>query len=84
MRIPTIKNRVPKSPLKLSLSEANLPLRTINALENAGIFTIEDILHCLPKDLLKIDNFGEKALTEVFKALKNLGFKREGSHSAAA
>lgn len=64
--------------LKMSTAEIKLSVRTTNCLEERGIFTVEDLLNCTPKDLLSISNFGEKTLEEVYKALENFGFYRKG------
>ncbi|MDR1383171.1 MAG: hypothetical protein LBJ67_04885 [Planctomycetaceae bacterium] len=62
--------------LKLNTSEIGLSVRTTNCLEEQGIFTVENLLHCSPDDLLSISNFGEKTLEEVYQSLENLGFYR--------
>lgn len=68
--------------LEMSTAEIGLSVRTTNCLEERGIFTVEDLLHCTREDLLGISNFGEKTLEEVYKALEGIGFfrkaKREG------
>ena len=68
--------------LEMSTAEIGLSVRTTNCLEERGIFTVEDLLHCTREDLLSISNFGEKTLEEVYKALEGIGFcrksKREG------
>jgi DNA-directed RNA polymerase subunit alpha len=51
-------------------------------LEERGIFTVEDLLNCTPKELLSISNFGEKTLEEVYKALKSVGFQRKSAATA--
>jgi DNA-directed RNA polymerase subunit alpha len=63
--------------LEMSTAEIGLTVRTTNCLEERGIFTVEDLLHCTPQDLLSISNFGEKTLEEVYKALEGIGFRRE-------
>jgi len=62
--------------LEMSTAEIGLTVRTTNCLEERGIFTVEDLLHCTPQDLLSISNFGEKTLEEVYKALEGIGFRR--------
>ena len=62
--------------LQMSTAEIGLAVRTTNCLEERGIFTVHDLLHCTREDLLSISNFGEKTLEEVYKALENFGFKR--------
>jgi DNA-directed RNA polymerase subunit alpha len=64
--------------LDMSTAEIGLSVRTTNCLEEKGIFTVNDLLHCTPEDLLSISNFGEKTLEEVYKALEGIGFFRKG------
>ena len=63
--------------LEMSTAEIGLSVRTTNCLEERGIFTVNDLLHCTRDDLLSISNFGEKTLEEVYKALEEVGFYRE-------
>ena len=65
--------------LDMSTAEIGLSVRTTNCLEERGIFTVNDLLHCTRDDLLSISNFGEKTLQEVYKALEGIGFYRGGS-----
>lgn len=62
--------------LEMSTAEIGLTVRTTNCLEERGIFTVNDLLHCTRDDLLSISNFGEKTLEEVYKALESIGFYR--------
>lgn len=62
--------------LAMSTAEIGLSVRTTNCLEERGIFTVHDLLHCSREDLLSISNFGEKTLEEVYKALESIGFYR--------
>lgn len=62
--------------LEMSTAEIGLAVRTTNCLEEKGIFTVNDLLHCTREDLLSISNFGEKTLDEVYKALEEIGFNR--------
>ena len=64
--------------LEMSTAEIGLSVRTTNCLEERGIFTVRDLLHCTRKDLLEISNFGEKTLEEVYAALETVGFYRNG------
>ncbi len=70
--------------LEMSTAEIGLAVRTTNCLEERGVFTVHDLLHCTREDLLSISNFGEKTLEEVYKALENVGFYRPGRESAVA
>src|SRR5262249_4122052 len=65
-----------KDKLEMSTAEIGLAVRTTNCLEERGVFTVNDLLHCTREDLLSISNFGEKTLEEVYKALENVGFYR--------
>lgn len=70
--------------LEMSTAEIGLAVRTTNCLEEKGVFTVNDLLHCSPEDLLSISNFGEKTLEEVYKALEGVGFYRPARKQAAA
>lgn len=67
-----------KEKLEMSTAEIGLAVRTTNCLEEKGVFTVNDLLHCTRDDLLSISNFGEKTLEEVYKALEGIGFYRPG------
>ena len=67
-----------KDKLEMSTAEIGLAVRTTNCLEERGVFTVDDLLHCTREDLLSISNFGEKTLEEVYKALESVGFYRPG------
>ena len=69
--------------LDLSLSEIDLVVRTVNCLEDHGIFTIADLLNSTPKELLEIPNLGEKTLETIYAALEKIGFYRPGLHPAS-
>jgi len=62
--------------LELSLAEIELPVRTVNCLEDEGILTVKQLLNCQPRRLLTITNFGEKTLEQVYDALEKVGFYR--------
>jgi DNA-directed RNA polymerase subunit alpha len=68
--------------LEMSTAEIGLAVRTTNCLEERGVFTVNDLLHCTREDLLSISNFGEKTLEEVYKALEGVGFYRPGRRPA--
>jgi len=70
--------------LGMSPAEIGLSVRTTNCLEDRGIFTVEDLLHCTREDLLSISNFGEKTLEEVYKALEDVGFYRKAQREVPA
>ena len=64
--------------LELSLSEVDLVVRTVNCLEDHGIFTVQDLLNSTPQQLLEIPNLGEKTLDTIYLALEKIGFYRPG------
>ena len=75
--------RLMKERLEMSTAEIGLSVRTTNCLEERGIFTVRDLLHSTPDQLLSIANFGEKTLEEVYKALEKFGFFRNSRQRAA-
>jgi len=62
--------------LEMSTAQIGLTVRTTNCLEEKGIFTVRDLLHTPPSELLNITNFGEKTLEEVYQSLAKIGFNR--------
>jgi DNA-directed RNA polymerase subunit alpha len=74
--------RILQQRLEMSTAEIGLSVRTTNCLEERGIFTVKDLLHCTREDLLGISNFGEKTLEEVYSSLEKIGFYRPG-HQAS-
>jgi len=72
-----IRQQKEKAILELSTAQIGLLVRTTNCLESEGILTVRDLLNCTPERLLRIANFGEKTLVEVYMALEKLGFKRK-------
>ncbi len=68
--------------LELSLSEIDLVVRTVNCLEDHGIFTVADLLNSTPDQLLEIPNLGEKTLETIYQALEKIGFFRPGRQPA--
>jgi DNA-directed RNA polymerase subunit alpha len=66
----------------LSLSEIDLVVRTVNCLEDNGIFTVQDLLNSTPRQLLEIPNLGEKTLETIYAALEKIGFYRPGRQPA--
>ena len=68
--------------LGMSTAEIGLTVRTTNCLEERGIFTVNDLVHCTRDDLLGISNFGEKTLDEVYLALESIGLIRKSKAEA--
>ena len=70
--------------LGMSTAEIGLSVRTTNCLEERGIFTVKDLVHCTREDLLGISNFGEKTLDEVYLALESIGLLRKSKGEPVA
>jgi DNA-directed RNA polymerase subunit alpha len=68
--------------LERSLAETDLIVRTVNCLEEEGIFTVQDLLNCTPQRLLEIPNLGEKTLETIYIALEKIGFYRTSTRPA--
>ena len=59
--------------LQLPLRELPLSQRIITTLENAGIYTLEDILDMRYEDVIAIPNLGRKSCEELFSLIKHMG-----------
>jgi len=66
--------------LELSLAEIDLDVRTVNGLEQAGIYTVGDLLQRSREQLLDMRNFGEKTLNSICTALENIGLDHTFTH----
>lgn len=71
-------NKAPIVP-KMELLEEHvnvlsLPVRIVNMLESAGIFTLSDLLQRTQRELMLLPNFNEKTLETILKALERVGF----------
>jgi len=56
-----------------SVTELDLPTRTINALENGGLKTVDDLIGVRREDILEIKNIGAKSLSLIKKTLSAKG-----------
>jgi DNA-directed RNA polymerase subunit alpha len=59
--------------LAKSLEELPLPVRAVNALKNAEILTVLDLVQKTETEVEKVKNLGEKSLEEIKAALAALG-----------
>ena len=62
---------------EIPIEVLNLGTRVDNTLKDAGLITIEDVLHQLERGddaLLEISGFGEKSLSDLKVALRSLGY----------
>jgi DNA-directed RNA polymerase subunit alpha len=81
--LPAWEKRGKDERLEMSTAEIGLPVRTVNCLEDHGVFTVQHLLDCTPAKLLSFPNFGEKTLEEVYRALEAIGLCRGGNAAAA-
>jgi DNA-directed RNA polymerase subunit alpha len=59
--------------LSKTLEELPLPARAINALRNAEIVTVADLVQKIDEDLEQVKNLGTKSIDEIKTALAGLG-----------
>jgi len=59
------------------LGDSGLSQRTVNSLEEKGVYTLRDLLGLDLEQLREVKNFGEKSEKVVFSVLRRLGFWRK-------
>ena len=59
--------------LKTKLDELKISSRTLNALREAGIKTVGGLARKREESLYEIEGIGDKAVTEIKKALSSVG-----------
>lgn len=65
--------------LEMSICDLNLSVRTVNALqENLGVITVRDLLMLEPHQILAVPNVAKKTLEQIYAALEQIGFFRQG------
>jgi len=75
-RLPPAQREAKREELGRPLAAIAFSVRTINGLEEAGIYTVGLLLMCKPSWLLTVPNIGEKTLAEIFKGLESIGYSR--------
>ncbi len=60
--------------MDMPIAETGLSVRTVNGLEEHGIFLVRDLLQQSREDLLNFPNFGEKTVADILDKLRDLGF----------
>ena len=65
--------------LSITIEELNLSVRSQNGLEKASIKTVGELINRPFSNLKKIENLGDKSVSEIVEAIQNLGlaFKTE-------
>ncbi len=64
--------------LDMLLPSVGLSVKTTNAYEQAGLFTVRDLLAKSEEELRSIANVGDKTMDETYLCLSKLGFVKEG------
>lgn len=67
--------------LEVAVAQLALPLRIVNYLEQQGVLTVHDLLHCHAAQLRQAPNFGDKSLEQIYAALRRLGFVKRTPQS---
>ena len=62
---------------RIKISDLNISLRTINALEKGAIYYLDELNGLSPKEIKGIKGLGEKGLKEITKELHRLGYMTE-------
>jgi len=66
---------------EMHLAEIGLCDRTLNALEEAGLHLVGELLACKPQQVLALPRCGPGVLEEIYAALARLGFHRRPRRS---
>ncbi len=69
-------------PYNTPVEQLGLSARTLNCLKRAGLNRVGELLAMPKRDLLKIRNFGQKSLDELYERLGAAGFLDEESDSS--
>lgn len=68
------KWQLAKDVLNQGLARLDLTIRTQRCLEADRIFTIEQLLRCTERRLMKVPNLGKKSITEIVQQLAARGY----------
>ena len=74
---PSLALSLPAEVYNTSVEKLELSARTLNSLKRAHINKVGEVLERERSDLLKIRNFGDKSLEELYGRLDELGFLPE-------
>lgn len=66
------RDYIRKQRMELSLSEAGLSVRSVNGLEEVGIYDVKTLLKQTREQLMAIKNLGEKTLDELISVIDGL------------
>ena len=82
MTPPEKREYVRKQRVELSLSEAGLSVRSVNGLEEEGIYDVKTLLRQSKERLMGIKNLGEKAMSELKSVMLGLDLEIPDSWTA--
>ena len=61
------------TPMKMTIEDLDLSVRSFNCLKRAGINTVYDLINKSPEDMMRVRNLGKKSLEEVVVKLESFG-----------
>ncbi|MBF8299184.1 MAG: DNA-directed polymerase subunit alpha [Dehalococcoidia bacterium] len=70
---PSLSQAIPADQYNMPIERLNLSARTLNCLKRAKINRVGEVLEKSHDELLKIKNFGDKSLAELYDRLRALG-----------
>ena len=70
---PALAQAIPPDQFNMPIERLNLSARTFNCLKRAKINKVGEVLEKSHEELLKIKNFGDKSLAELYDRLRALG-----------
>ena len=76
---PSFIATIPMEHYNTPIEKLELSSRTLNCLKRSNINKVGQVLEIEEADLLKIRNFGEKSLDELYSKLSQFGFLPEGA-----
>jgi DNA-directed RNA polymerase subunit alpha len=71
---PSLSQNIPADQYNMPIERLNLSARTLNCLKRSKINKVGEVLEKSHDELLKIKNFGEKSLQELYDRLRSMGF----------
>jgi DNA-directed RNA polymerase subunit alpha len=69
-----ISDPIESSKANTPVESLDLSARTLNCLKRAGVHRVGEVLKMPRRDLLRIRNFGQKSLDELYERLEEKGF----------
>jgi hypothetical protein len=67
------QHQQPKPYHQLTLSQLGIPSKLVNALEDVGVFTVEEVLLMSLEDVAVVPNLGESYVKALVDSLKRVG-----------